>query len=270
MWWLLYLIPKNWLSRMVGHLVSIVWPWPLRLIFLRWFAARYKISLSEAERPLSDYKSIQDFFTRRLKPGVRPIGNAPVVHPADGELTVAERVTGNLSVQVKGIQYKVSALLGESTLPSELDEGVALTYYLCPTDYHRVHSPVDGVITEVHYVPGALWPVNSWSVKTVRGLFVRNERVIVWIRTAYGPVALVMVGATNVGKMSLSFDPEIITNQCQSAKKKIYDPEIRLSRGEEVGIFNMGSTVIMVYPKTLPIDAGPIPRHVQMGAGVEV
>lgn len=255
---------------MVGALVSIVWLPPLRGIFLRWFAARYKLNLDEAEYPLSHYRSIQDLFTRKLKPGLRPIADARAVHPADGVMSVACNVTDGKILQVKGVMYSVQELLGEKGAASEFEGGTALTYYLCPTDYHRVHSSVDGKVTQVRYIPGALWPVNGWSVGNIKRLFVRNERVVFWIRTAYGPVALVMVGATNVGKISVSFDPQIVTNAGNAETKKIYDPEVQVTRGEELGVFHMGSSAVVLYPKGFNLEvSGAIPRPVRMGGAVD-
>src|SRR5690606_30652682 len=125
-------------------------------------------------------------------------------------------------------------------------------YYLCPTDYHRVHSPVDGKITEIHYIPGKLWPVNNWSVSNIKNLFAINERVVVIIETPKGKCALVMVGATNVGKMTVTFDQGILTNNFfdRSPVKKKYPTPIEVKKGEDLGAFHMGSTVVMVYEKS--------------------
>lgn len=258
------LIPKNLLSRFVGRLVRIQWPHPLNLFLLRHFARRYKINLDEAEHPLSSYLTIQDLFTRRLKPGLRPVSSAEVVHPVDGMLTVVQHIRRGLLLQAKGFNYQLDEFIGERGPAWE--GGVQLTYYLCPTDYHRVHAPVAGEIIKVRYIPGELWPVNDWSVTSVRQLFQRNERVVVHIQTPKGVVILVMVGATNVGQMTLSFDSEIISNQGRQGGEKTYSPSLALLKGGELGVFNMGSTVIMLYPPGFVADGPPDrPRHVQMG-----
>lgn len=265
LWPLMYAVPKNLLSRISGVMVRLRWPAPFKDKILLWFAERYHINMKEAERGLSGYATIQELFTRRLKPGARPIRDGHVVHPVDGELTVATAVLEGQLLQVKGWTYSLQDFLGENQ-NEKFEGGTQLTYYLCPTDYHRVHSPVDGAIVKVSYIPGQLWPVNNWSVLNIRSLFARNERVVVWIRTNKGDVALVMVGATNVGQMSLSFDQSLITNLGQPAVNKTYDPPLPIERGGEVGVFNMGSTVIMVYPPGFLIPfSRQVPRAVRLG-----
>lgn len=253
---LLWLVPKNLLSYIVGLLVHLPLPAPLSTWSMTLFVNHYNINMEEAEYPIKHYKSIGDLFIRRLKPGVRPISNEKLVHPADAELTSRGKVNDNTLIQAKGRAYTLDKFLQTSGTKGEqfkgdLQDGSYLTYYLCPTDYHRVHSPVDGEIVSAVHVPGYLWPVNDWSVTNIDELFAINERVIVWIKTEWGPVAVVFVGATNVGKMTMSFDEELVTNQYfkgQKLKEKVYDTPIPVKRGDELGIFNMGSTVIMVYP----------------------
>jgi phosphatidylserine decarboxylase len=250
---ILRVLPKNILSQCVGGLVSIEQPEAVAIRARDWFIKRYKINLEEAEFPLAMYPSISKLFTRRLKPGVRPIGEG-VVHPCDGELTCVEVIDYDTLIQAKGKKYSISKLLRDQTAPKKFSGGAHLVYYLCPTDYHRVHSPIDGHISRVTHVPGHLWPVNSWSVNNIDELFSENERVIFHIDTALGPVALVMVGATNVGKITVSFDAEIITNragQSSTAYEKTYRKPIPISKGQELGIFNMGSTVVMIYPRKM-------------------
>jgi phosphatidylserine decarboxylase len=144
-----------------------------------------------------------------------------------------------------------------------------MTYYLCPTDYHRVHSPVDGAITDVRYMPGELWPVNDWSTTNVPNMFALNERILVEIQTDLGPVAAVFVGATNVGHICLSFDPTIQGNQTgpHIFKHKRYSPEIPVHKGSELGMFRMGSTVVMIYP---PMFRQKFQNELNLGPSVKV
>lgn len=249
---ILYLLPKNSLSRLVGFLVHLQLPRPLATWSIRTFGNFYKINLSEAEKPPEAYKSIGDFFVRRLKEGLRPLGAGPVVHPADSRISQAAAITEGKLVQAKGKMYSLQGLLcadDEAEVLKKYQGGFFATYYLCPTDYHRVHSPVTGAITSVTHVPGALWPVNEWSVGRIEELFCVNERVIIEIQTESGPVTVVMVGATNVGKMSLSFEPQILSNQShvKSPQRIVYSPQKPVKKGDELGAFHMGSTVVMVY-----------------------
>jgi len=219
---------------------------------MSWFVKRYSINMSEAEHPKSHYKSIGDLFTRKLKSGIRPIGKG-LVSPVDGTLTTRGFIKSGQLIQAKESYYSIEKFLNSSQLSSAYEGGSFLTYYLCPSDYHRVHSPVEGFITKVTHVPGSLWPVNPWSVEHISQLFAVNERVIIEIKTALGAVQVVMVGATNVGKITLSFDDSIVSNQSLwflrgKPKVTIYENPKSVQAGDELGTFNMGSTVILVLP----------------------
>jgi phosphatidylserine decarboxylase len=269
MYWILYLIPKKLLSRLVGFLVHRRLPGPLKGPLLRWFANRYRIDLSEAESPLNSYPSIGELFIRRLKPGLRPVGSTSVVHPADSVITQAGHLREGLLIQAKGITYKLEEFLGPIEAKSYLG-GEFATYYLCPTDYHRVHSPVSGVIRRVAHLPGALWPVNEWSTTNIPNLFSVNERVIVEIETKTGPVAVVFVGATNVGQISLSFWPEF--RSLSLRENRVWTREFTnqtIQKGEELGIFHMGSTIVLcLSPSAVPENwpALPVGKHVRVNA----
>lgn len=246
------LIPKNELSHFVGRLVHKKLPQPLGPKSVEWFAKYYQINLDEAEFPISHYRSIGELFTRKLKDGLRPISSANVVHPADAQISETGNIENFTLIQAKGKTYSVTDLLRNQHFAESFSGGSFVTYYLCPTDYHRVHSPVDGKIIWSCHVPGELWPVNQWSVNKINNLFSINERVIVMIQTPMGKAALVMVAATNVGNMTMSFDGEINTQFRTGARRPrehTYTPEIEIGRGEEVGIFHMGSTVVMLYEK---------------------
>lgn len=261
----LKLIPKNLLSYIVGWLVHRRWPHPMNTWMVAWFARRYRINMDEAELPISDYPSIGALFTRRLKPGLRPVSSAEIVHPADSQLTESGPIHDGVLYQLKGWPYRLQDLLQSET--ESFEGGQFVTYYLCPTDYHRVHSPVDGEIVACHHIPGYLWPVNAWSVSHIARLFAINERVVIWIKTPKGLVAVVMVGATNVGKMTMSFDSGIVTNLffVKTAQRKSYNPSISVQRGQELGVFNMGSTVVVIYPPSILKGHVLTPQYVKVG-----
>lgn len=267
---LLYILPKRWISLLTGKLVHSRLPKAINKKAKSWFVNRYKIDMSEAEFDLDHYPHIGAVFTRRLKDGLRPIKGL-FVHPADARLTAVQDINSDTLVQAKGKKYHLSKFLNTKNW-QEFEGGKSLTYYLCPTDYHRVHSPITGEITSVHYIPGTLWPVNDWSVKSIKNLFAVNERVVVWYKTPKGRVAVVLVGATNVGKMSLSFDKNIVTNQSFFKPKdqlKTYEPPISIKAGDELGVFHMGSTVICVYPKDfLPEITTPLGSFTKVGVSV--
>lgn len=254
----LKILPKNALSRLVGRLVTLPLPGPLRGWSIRLFASLYHIQLHEAEKPVEEYASIGDFFVRRLKDGARPVGNGPYVHPADARITQVETLQGGDRAWVKGQFQSVAQLLANDQFglgdDPEFAQGTFLTYYLCPTDYHRVHSPVRGRIEEVRHIPGQLWPVNERSVREIPGLFAVNERVAIRLQSAWGPVWVILVGATNVGKITLAFDSGIVSNRSGVLKplRKHYSPALPQELGQELGQFNMGSTVVVVLGRQAP------------------
>ncbi len=249
-------LPKNHLSYFVGLLVHIPLPRFLNKIVIANFAKAYKIDLNEAEFPIENYKSLGDFFVRKLKPGLRPIGLTWAVHPADSVITQAAMMKDGKLIQAKNKTYSIENFTRDSKALEKWKDGHFLTYYLCPTDYHRVHSPVSGEIVRVVHIPGALWPVNSWSTDHIHELFSINERVLVEIQTDRGLVGVMFVGATNVGQILLSFDSEIRGNQLLSEAivEKTYS-KLSIQKGEELGQFRMGSTIVMLYSKnSLPND----------------
>jgi len=242
---LMPLLPKRILSFCFGEFARARLPDPLRLWVIKGFAKFYKIDMSEAEKPIERYKTLDALFTRRLKPGLRPI-QSEWIHPVDGELTANGIIMKDQAFQVKGWEYSLSKLLGEQRY--DFDRGVFLTYYLCPTDYHRVHSPVSGEIVSIRHLHGQLWPVNDWSVNHVKELFCQNERVVINMHTNRGPVAVILVGATNVGQIEIKCDPELRTNLPgrHAPYFKSFSPPIEVKAGDELGAFHLGSTVVVI------------------------
>lgn len=254
-------IPKNHVSYFVGKLVHMRLPPPFRGLtqfIIAKFAKAYRINLDEAEFSIDQYESLGEFFIRRLKPGARPLASTWAVHPADAVITQAANMAEGKLIQAKGRTYSLENFTQDPHGAKKWHDGIFLTYYLCPTDYHRVHAPVTGIIKRVSHIPGKLWPVNSWSTTNIHELFSVNERVLVEIETDRGPVGVMFVGATNVGQIILAFDPDVIGNQMDSAVKydKTYNQPIQ--KGDELGAFRMGSTVVMLYAKgQLPDSFSP-------------
>ncbi len=252
-WTLLVLLPKNLISQLFGWLAYREWP-IFSQIFRDVFVNMYDIDMSEAEKEQSEYPSVQKLFIRTLKEGARPIADSPVVSPVDGKLSqfgTIEAPDLNL-IQAKGKTYSLEKLVGSVDLANKFDKGIWATIYLAPFNYHRIHSPVAGNIVESIYIPGALWPVNEMSIERVPELFCVNERVITRITTQSGAECLVVkVGATNVGRISLSYTDLIVSNAASllSPQKPIIwkPPEpIAIEKGGELGVFELGSTVVIV------------------------
>ncbi len=255
MFWM-YILPKKMMSHWAGKLMHLKLPRFLAILSIRIFAKIYHIKTEEAEKSLESYSSIGDFFTRKLKPGARPVGEGPVVHPADSVIVAIGEINQGKCIQAKNQSFSVEDLLVDKELAGKFKDGLYVVYYLCPTDYHRVHSTVDGQIVKAIYQPGHLWPVNLWAREKIQSLFAVNERVILQFESRVSRCAMVFVGATNVGKIKLSFDSAIVGNMPGQTQglSKIYDPAVTLDRGQEVGLFSMGSTIVMIYPKSMRLQ----------------
>lgn len=223
---------------------------------MRWFIRRYGVDMNAAEREeLDDYQNFNDFFTRSLKARARPLceGVHDVACPADGTMSAFGALHGDSIVQAKGVDYSLTALLGGDERRAEpFRNGHFATVYLSPRDYHRVHMPLSGDLVEMVHVPGRLFSVNPVSVRTVPGLFARNERVVSVFDTAYGPMAVVLVGAVFVGSIEMVWAGEVAPASGPVPGVTRYPstgPDaVHLERGVEMGRFNMGSTVILVLP----------------------
>ncbi|WP_246845592.1 archaetidylserine decarboxylase [Bdellovibrio sp. ZAP7] len=263
------ILPKRSLSRLVGKIMHFEGPKWWANLSIRGFAWWYNIALEDAEKAYDQYPSIGEFFIRKLKPGIRPVGNSWAVHPADSVITQAQQIEKGTLIQAKGHTYELKEFTMDPDAYKKWDGGFFMTYYLCPTDYHRVHSPVDGGISDVRYMPGELWPVNEWSTTNVKDLFSINERVLVEVQTDMGPVGVVFVGATNVGHIVLSFDEKIRGNQAGEPEyqHKKYSPALTVKRGDELGMFRMGSTIVMLYPPSFREKFG---AQLNLGPSVKV
>ena len=250
-------LPKNHLSYIIGQLVHIRLPSFLNTLLIAKFAKFYHINLDEAELPIEKYPSLGDFFVRKLKSEIIPIGQTWALHPADSVITQAAKITEGKLIQAKNKTYSIETFTKDSNSLVNYKNGNFLTYYLCPTDYHRVHSPVDGEVIRAVHIPGTLWPVNPWSTENIHEIFSINERVLVEIKTCRGLVGVMFVGATNVGQILLSFDSEIIGNQLlsNSVKVKKYT-NLQIKKGDELGMFRMGSTIVMLYSENTISNEG--------------
>lgn len=245
----LRLLPKNAMSRAVGAAAHARLPTPITKIAVKAFAWAYGIDADEAELDLSEYRTVGEFFTRRLKQGVRPIDRRPgyAVSPADGHVLNSGRFCEGRLIQAKGREFALADLLRDTGDAERFDGGGWVTVYLSPRDYHRVHHPVEGQITGARYIPGHLWPVNRAAVENIEDLFCVNERLITFVESAIGEVATIMVGATSVGHITVSYDSDLETNRAREATRTFYGQDRPVARGDELGVFNLGSTAIVLF-----------------------
>ena len=230
---------------------------------------RYGIDLAESPE-LGTYGTFGEFFARPLRPGLRPIapGSDVLVSPVDATVSEAGLSAGGRLVQAKGIDYPLAALVADEALAARLAGGAYATLYLSPRDYHRIHFPLGGRVLGWRYVPGRLWPVNPASVRTVAGLFAANERLVTVLETPLGRCALVAVGATVVGRVRALYDPAVPCTNLPGAgpRRHDYGAPLPVAKGQELGCFEMGSTVIVAFePGRVRLDPRLAP-----GAAVRV
>lgn len=246
-----YILPGHLISRVVLIATRIRIRW-FKNLLIRFVIKKYKVNMQEIENPdLNSYQSFNQFFTRTLKPEARPIaeGNNILCCPVDGRISQIGDITNDTIYQAKGHSYTASALLGGyEDIVEPFKQGKFATLYLSPRDYHRIHMPVTGTLKHMIYVPGRLYSVNPQTVRVVPGLFARNERVIALFETEFGPMAMVLVGALNVGCIETVWHGVVTPPHKQPVHRWVYNlDEITLNKGEEMGRFNMGSTVICLF-----------------------
>tara|TARA_R110002110_G_scaffold1141_2_gene4717 strand:+ start:1130 stop:1987 length:858 start_codon:yes stop_codon:yes gene_type:complete len=267
-----YVTPQLAVSRLAGRLADNDHNPALKNRVVKWFVKRYGVDMSEAAEPdPTAYSSFNEFFTRALKPGIRPVaeGDNTFISPVDGAISQLGQVSGYRIFQAKGQSFSLIELLGGDTHRAEaFNEGAFSTIYLSPKDYHRVHMPLAGKLREMVYVPGKLFSVNPATAENVPNLFARNERVVCIFDTAAGPMALVLVGAMIVGSVETPWAGVVAPNS-SGVKVITYEGEsaISFAKGEEMGRFRLGSTVVMVMPKgSVRWDAEQVAgKRVRMG-----
>lgn len=237
---------------------------------IRWFLGRYDVNMAEAANPdITSYASYNEFFTRALRSDARPLAAAEYVSPVDGAISQFGPIARDQIFQAKGHQYSTTALVGgDHALAAQFENGVFATLYLSPKDYHRIHMPCDGRLTRMIYVPGDLYSVNPVTARGVAGLFARNERVVCVFESGRGPFVLTLVGATIVGSMATVWHGVVNPPRTGQVREWRYDDQqIVLKKGEEMGRFLLGSTVVMLFPAhTLQFNPAWAPeRPVRMG-----
>ena len=245
-----YLYPKRALTVFGGFVASHSWGWITTRIIRR-FIRKYQVAMDEAlVSDPAQFATFNDFFTRALKPGARPLAQADFVCPVDGAISQLGPIERDQIFQAKGHRFSTTALLaGDSALAAQFDNGSFATIYLSPRDYHRIHMPADGRLVRMTYVPGDLFSVNPVTARGVPGLFARNERVICQFDTPHGPFVQVLVGATVVGSMATVWHGQV--NPPRTTRVRQWDytqQDIRLAQGDEMGRFLLGSTVVLLWP----------------------
>ena len=246
-----YLMPKLAMTRLAGLVASAEWGAVTTWVIKR-FVKRYNVNMNEAANAdPAHYKSFNEFFTRPLKDGVRPLSRSEWVCPVDGAISQCGAIERDQIFQAKGHHYSTRALVGgDAALAAQFQNGQFATLYLSPRDYHRIHMPMAGKLLRMIHVPGDLFSVNPTTARGVPGLFARNERVVCEFETEKGPMVLVLVGATIVGSMATVWHGQVNPPRPGTVREWRYESQdVRLQKGEEMGRFLLGSTVVMLFPE---------------------
>ena len=271
-----YPLPHHLLSRLMGKLTYCRNNW-VKLTYMKLIIKRFGVNMSEAnEQDLRNFEHFNAFFTRALKPDARPIVSAKnkLASPVDGHVSQLGNIKKDQIFQAKGHQYSLASLLGgEDKWSKQFINGEFATLYLSPKDYHRIHMPCDAHLKEMRHVPGRLFSVNPATVRTVPGLFARNERVVCLFNTPVGPMAMILVGAIFVASIETVWQGIITPPRQHEIQSTIYNKgmlEVNLKKGQEMGRFNMGSTVILLFGKEKMqwIDSLQAKNNVLMGQDI--
>ncbi len=262
------LLPKGLVSRIFGFFTRIPLPAFLMKGLIRWYSTKYNV-IDEYIIPPDGFKTFNDFFTRNLRDGVRQIDDQGIlaVSPVDARIDEYGEILENVIMQAKGLNYTLDELI-PSERAGQFEGGSFITLYLSPGDYHRIHSPVHGVITGVYHVPGKLFSVQEFMVKGLPGLFAKNERIITYIDSDAGNVAVCKIGALNVGRITLSYN-DIRSNRTFRKRREIIfddDSRVPVKCGDELGVFNLGSTIILLFQKgSINFDTLMRGKKIRMG-----
>lgn len=248
-----YLLPKHLVSRLAGKLAAAQ-AGKLTTVLVKLFIAKFKVDMSEAKHSdPADFETFNDFFTRELRDGIRPLvaGEENIILPVDGRVSQLGEIKAGRVFQAKGHDFSLRELLGGSDdIAAPFEDGLFSTVYLSPQDYHRIHMPMTGKLEKMIFIPGDLFSVNPLTAENVPNLFARNERAVAIFSTAIGPMAMVLVGATIVASIETVWGGTIAPAENREIRSWDYsDQDITLEKGQEMGRFKLGSTIVALFPK---------------------
>lgn len=259
----LSLLPKRTLTTLIAAFARS----KASRVVIPWYMRHYQIGLEDAEKSIGEFDSLMDFFCRTLKKGARAIANATIISPVDGRVSELGAIHAGQVFQAKGCTYSIEALLGDASLAESFQDGVYITLYLSPRDYHRIHMPIEGYIHSWRYIPGRLFPVNDHGVRLISGLYTKNERVVTGIETPWGRMLFVKVGATIVGSVQTVYGASSPPTFSRARRRFAQGAGGGyFLRGDEIGHFEFGSTVILLFEPGM-VDSFCVQKgqFVQMG-----
>ena len=246
-----YVYPKQAMTTLAGRIANAK-AGAVTTAIIRWFVGHYGVNMSEAAEPdISRYPTFNEFFTRALRPGARPLADADFICPVDGSISQFGAIDEHWIIQAKNHRYTTVSLVGgDRDLAAQFDHGSFATLYLSPKDYHRVHMPCDGRLKRMIFVPGSLFSVNPVTARGVPELFARNERAVCVFETEHGPFVLALVGATIVGSIETVWHGVVNPPGARKVREWEYRPQDwTFRKGDEMGRFSLGSTIVLLFPK---------------------
>lgn len=246
-----YIYPKQAMTTLAGKIANARWG-RFTTAIIRWFVGHYGVNMEEAANPdIGSYATFNEFFTRALRPGARPLAQADFICPVDGSISQFGAIEDDRIIQAKRHDYSTVALVGgDRDLAAHFQHGSFATLYLSPKDYHRIHMPCAGRLTRMIFVPGSLFSVNPVTARGVPELFARNERAVCVFETEHGPFVLALVGATIVGSIETIWHGVVNPPGAREVREWHYQPQDWVfSKGDEMGRFSLGSTIVMLFPK---------------------
>ncbi len=243
--YLLFCLPHHALTYLIGSFMKF----EFSKYAIKAYARIYGIDTSNIEKSIHEFRNLNEFFTRKLKRHTRQVDRHidSFVSPADGMVTQIGQIVNGTLIQAKGDSYTVEGLLNDQEKALAFQNGSFMTIYLSPKDYHRIHAPIDGSITEYSYIPGRLYPVNKLGVSSIKGIFTKNERVATYLNTGSGQVAIVKIGALIVGSVQLAYQQEVERSHKGKPIKKVLKSMLPIDKADEIGHFEFGSTVILLF-----------------------
>ncbi|MCF6411003.1 archaetidylserine decarboxylase [Pseudalkalibacillus salsuginis] len=243
--YLLFCLPHHALTYLIGSFMKF----GFSKYAIKAYARIYGIDTSNLEKSIHEFRNLNEFFTRKLERHTRPVDRHidSFVSPADGMVTQMGQIENGTLIQAKGDSYTVEGLLNDQEKAIAFQNGSFMTIYLSPKDYHRIHAPIDGSITEYSYIPGRLYPVNKLGVNSIKGIFTKNERVATYLNTGSGQVAIVKIGALIVGSVQLAYQQEVEQIHKRKPMKKVLKSMLPIDKADEIGHFEFGSTVILLF-----------------------
>lgn len=247
----LKILPKELVSRLIGKLSCKKLP---KLILVPWissYCTLFGVNMSESKKDVYDFKTFNEFFTRELKHGARKPDSSKnsVISPVDGKIMEFGAIDKNTLIQAKGKIYTLESFLEDAEAAKNFENGSFVTIYLAPKNYHRIHSPVSGKIVGYQYIPGSLFCVSKRSSEIIDNLFSKNERLITYLESQNGLIAVVKIGACVVGKIRASYESTAFDTYCNMKLKKTYSKKIPIEKGAQIGMFEIGSTVVLLFEK---------------------